>query len=142
MATRATRDSATTMPTEESPEVGVIVYADEPIFEAEHWIEDGEHVLRSTEFELVAGDSSLTAAVNRFVEDAEDLWGHLEETRDLTANELELVSLLAKRFRKILQVVEEIERRELERRIRISLRPRPLRSWHPQPSSSSQLSHA
>jgi hypothetical protein len=96
---------------------------------------------------LVAGAADMQCAIDRFVEGADDLWCVLEEQDDLTANELELVSLLASRFRRVLH---ELERQDMERRrrlISISLRRQrgsKLRTWHPIPpiqAGSSHLSH-
>jgi hypothetical protein len=135
-------------PTPDHPEIGMIGIAGLPTFEVEHWLEDGDYIFRSTEFELVAGAADMPSAIDRFVEGADDLWSILEEQDDLTANELELVSLIASRFRRVLH---ELERQDQERRrrlISISLprqRGQKLRTWHPThqiQSGSSHLSHA
>jgi hypothetical protein len=135
-------------PTPDHPDTGVIRIAGLPAFDVEHWVEDGAYIFRSTEFELVVGAPDMATAIDRFVEGADDLWSVLEEQDDLTANELELVSLLASRFR---MVLHELERREQERRrgrISISLhrqRGQRLRTWHPirqTPPGSSHLSPA
>jgi len=129
---------------EDLPEVGMICYADIPAFEVEHWIEDGDYVFRSTEFELVAGDADMATAIDRFVESADDLWSALEEQDDLTANELELVSLLASRFRRVLHELEKREEERRHRRISISLhrqRGQRLRTWHPKGQIQAGSSH-
>jgi hypothetical protein len=119
-----------------------------PAFEVEHWLEDGDYVFRSTEFELAAGAADMSGAIDRFVEGADDLWSTLEEQDDLTANELELVSLLASRFRRVLHELERQDQERRRRRISISLhrqRGQRLRTWHPisqTQAGSSQLSHA
>ncbi len=132
--------------TAERPERGTISYAGVPMFDAEHWVEAGDHVFRSTEFDLIAGDPDIGRAVDKFVEGADDLWSFLEEQENLTDGELELVSLLASRFHKVLH---ELDRRERSRRlIRISLprqRGEHLRTWRPAsptPGNSSHLSRA
>jgi len=129
---------------ENLPEIGTICYANIPVFEVEHWIEDGDYVFRSTEFELVAGDADMATAVDRFVEGADDLWNALEEQDDLTANELELVSLLASRFRRVLHELEKREEQRRHRRISISLhrqRGQRLRTWHPTGQTQAGSSH-
>ncbi|HXQ21187.1 MAG TPA: hypothetical protein VN812_05895 [Candidatus Acidoferrales bacterium] len=130
--------------TADLPEVGTICYAGIPAFEVEHWLEDGHYVFRSTEFELVAGDADMATAVDRFVEGADDLWNALEEQDDLTANELELVSLLASRFRRVLHELERREQRRRARRISFSLhrqRGQRLRTWHPAGRTQAGSSH-
>jgi hypothetical protein len=135
-------------PTPDHPETGMIGIAGIPTFEVEHWLEDGDYVFRSTEFELAAGATDMSAAIDRFVEGADDLWSTLEEQDDLTANELELVSLLASRFRRVLHELERQDQERRRRRISISLhrqRGQRLRTWHPirqTQAGSSQLSHA
>jgi hypothetical protein len=133
------------VPPAEHPERGAISYAG-AVFDVEHWVEGGEHVFRSTEFDLTVGDPDIRHAVDKFVEGADDLWSFLEEQEKLTEGELELVSLLASRFR---EVLHELDRRERspKRLIRISLprqRGEHLRTWRPAsptPGSSSHLSH-
>ena len=135
-------------PTVEHPEQGVIGSAGVPLFPVEHWVEDGEHVFHSSEFDLVVGDADFDAAIEKFIEGADDLWGFLEEQKNLTEGEIELVSLIASRFRALLQ---ELERRERARRrplITIRLPRRGverLGTWRPAnqtPDSSSHFSHA
>jgi hypothetical protein len=129
-------------PTADAPETGTICYADVPAFEVEHWIEDGHYVFRSTEFELAVGDSDMAGAIDRFVEGADDLWNALEEQGDLTPNELELVSLLASRFRQVLHELERREQESRQRRIKISLHPaQRLRTWHPTDRTQAGSSH-
>jgi len=122
-------------------ELGSICYAGIPAFEVEHWVEDGDYIFRSTEFELTVGDADINVAVDRFVEGADDLWSVLEEQDDLTANELELVSLLASRFRQVLHEFERREREQKRHRISVSLHRRRLRTWHPTDQTQAGSSH-
>lgn len=55
------------------PEEGELSLYGTRISGVEHWFEDGDHVLRSTEFDLIAGAPSLEEAAERFVESLEDL---------------------------------------------------------------------
>lgn len=142
--------------TEESPECGIVTAFDKTISLAEHWLEGGVHVLRSVEFDVIAGDEDFQAAIDQFAEKAEDLWIYLSKQERLTENENETFMLLADRFLEIYKLLEqrEVERREEQQRQRRRLpitinfnRPRgehPLRNWRPQsiPNSASQLSHA
>jgi hypothetical protein len=133
--------------TAERPEQGTIRYAGVPAFAVEHWVEGGDHVFRSTEFDLIAGDPDMRRAVDKFVEGADDLWSFLEEQEKLTEGELELVSLLASRFRKALHELDRVQTRKRPL-IAIHLpgqREEQLRTWRPAdqiPSNSSHLSHA
>ncbi|HEV3094970.1 MAG TPA: hypothetical protein VGY30_10705 [Solirubrobacteraceae bacterium] len=143
----ATDTSTPTAPTEEHPERGYISIMGIAVFQVEHWIDAGEHIFRSSEFDLIAADPDLKRAVDRFVENAEDLWSFIAGQDEPSENELELASLLGSRFQPILH---ELERREQEREHRLisisfARRRRQLRSWHPSsttPSNSSQLSLA
>lgn len=96
------------MPTAERPESGTIGSAGIPLFRVEHWLEGGDHVFRSTEFDMTIGAPDIGAAADRFIESAYDLWGFMEEQQNLTEGELQLASLLASRFRLLLA---EFERR-------------------------------
>jgi hypothetical protein len=131
-------------PTPDHPETGMIGIAGVPTFEVEHWLEDGHYVFRSTEFELVGGAADMPSAIDRFVEGADDLWSTLEEQDDLTANELELVSLLASRFRRVLHELERQDQERRKRLISISLhrqRGQRLRTWHPLRQTQAGSSH-
>lgn len=119
--------------TEESPEYGFVTALDIVISAAEHWIEDGVHVLRSTEFDVTAGDPDFRTAIEVFGQKTEDLWAYLGELDGLTENENETFLVLAPRFREVLQ---ELERREQVRRrkiVSVTLRRRRdhLRDWQP-----------
>jgi hypothetical protein len=115
------RDTPRHAATSDAPEEGVLRFGGVPVFAVDHWVEGDEHVFRSKEFPLTVGDPDITRAVDRFVESAEDMWGFLEEQDHLTGNELELVSLLAQRFRRMLRVLLEREEQRHEE----------LRSWQP-----------
>lgn len=77
------------MPTAERPESGTIGSAGVPLFTVEHWLEDGEHVFRSAEFDMTVGAPDIGAAADRFIESAYDLWGFMEEQQNLTEGELQ-----------------------------------------------------
>jgi hypothetical protein len=113
MAETAEQVRAAAEPSEAAPERGRISAFGICLSEAEHWVEDGIHVIRSTEFDLVAGDPDFRRAVEMFGEKAEDLWWFLSELDTITDNENETFLVLAPRF---MQVFKELERRESERR--------------------------
>ena len=127
-------------PTEENPDRGrVAAVGGVVLSDAEHWVEDGVHVIRSTEFPVIAGADDFDGAVDQFGEKLEDLWLYLSEIETLTDNENELFLALAPRFR---DIYRELERREAERQRRIiilNLRRRGahLRNWVSTPEHSS-----
>ncbi len=133
---------------EAAPEYGCVVAFDTIVSFAEHWQEDGIHVLRSLDFDVIAGDADLQKAIDQFVEKAEDLWSYLSNLEIISDNENEMFLKLAPRF---LEIYKELERREARRRervvsINVRLRQRGenhLRNWRPSiPASVSQPSHA
>ena len=105
-------DADNKQPTETSPEYGVVTALDKPISLAEHWIEDDVHVIRSMEFDVIAGHGDFQLAVDQFAEKAEDLWIYLSKQEGITDNENETFLLLADRF---LEIYKELERREMRR---------------------------
>lgn len=130
--------------TEATPERGQVTAFGLLLSEAEHWIEDGIHVVRSSEFDLIAGDQDFMVAVNSLGEKTEDLFWYLGEQESLTENENETFLLLAPRFMGIFQ---ELERRETARRKTFSVnfrRRTQIRDWLPESThnTSSQPSLA
>jgi hypothetical protein len=132
-----------------APEYGCVVAFDTIVSFAEHWEEDGVHVLRSLDFDVISGDTDLDKAIDQFVEKAEDLWSYLSGLETISENENETFLKLAPRF---LNIYKELERREASRRKRVvsinfgRIRQRgehQLRNWRPSiPASVSQPSHA
>jgi hypothetical protein len=133
--------------TEAAPEYGRIVAFDTTVSFAEHWEEDGIHILRSMDFDVTAGEADFQKAVDQFVEKAEDLWSYLSNLETISDNENEMFLKMAPRF---LEIYKELERREAKRRERIvsisfgRLRQRgehSLRNWRPSiPASASRPS--
>lgn len=142
----STHPAEQAMPTAERPESGTIGSAGVPLFKVEHWLEDGDHVFRSIEFDMTIGAPDIGAAADRFIESAYDLWGFMEEQQNLTEGELQLASLLASRFRLLLAELERRERARRRRLIAISIPRRGhLGTWRAADQtldSSSHLSHA
>ena len=101
--------------TEGAPDPGCAVSFGILVSEGEHWVEEGVHVIRSTEFDVIAGDPDFDRALDQFVDKHEDLWGYLSGLEELTDNENETFLKLAPRF---LAIHRELERREEERRKR------------------------
>ena len=133
-----------TVPSEEASVLGCAEWLGVPVSEGERWVEDGVHVIRSTEVDVIAGDPDFDQAVEQFIQKVEDLFLYLSTVEELSDNENETYLRLAPRF---LRVYKELERREEERRRRLisisfgRLRQRGehYRNWHPistpQPSS-------
>ncbi|MGB7589471.1 MAG: hypothetical protein WBM00_12275 [Solirubrobacterales bacterium] len=124
-------------PTEASPEYGCVVAFDTNVSFAEHWEEDGIHILRSLDFDVTSGDTDFQKAVDQFVEKAEDLWSYLSGLETTGANENEMFLIMAPRF---LEIYRKLERRETKWRESVvsinfgRLRQRgehSLRSWRP-----------
>lgn len=134
--------------TEAKPEYGCVEVFDKLVSFAEHWEENGIHVIRSLDFDVTAGDADFHRAIDQFVEKAEDLWSYLSGLESISDNENEMFLKLAPRF---LEIYKELERREARRRERVisinlgRLRQRgeqSLRNWRPSiPASVSQPSH-
>jgi hypothetical protein len=126
-------------PTEDNPEIGAISVVGVPVFSpVQHWVEAGDHVFRSPELGVVAGDRDLRRAVDVFVGKVHDLRDFLNDLEDPTDSERELLGAINAR---LAALTEALERREEERRAKlISLsiggmrrigRGQSLRSWRP-----------
>jgi hypothetical protein len=133
-------------PTEAAPEEGHIELLGVPMFPVQHWVEAGDHVFRSEELGVVAGDPDLDAAVDKFAAKVEDLAGYLNTLDDATEDEHELLAAITERY---VRLVRELEEREESRRkkfvdIQFGRRRRRARTWHrgTTPSNSSRLSPA
>jgi hypothetical protein len=100
MTAHATRTAPLSGPTETDAEFGEVVMFGVTLTEAERWVEDGEHVVRSTEFGVVAGAPTLPDAVDRLCETLKDLADHItaEPMAELTPEELERATTLYHRL--------------------------------------------
>lgn len=143
------------MVTEADPELGSASLslgdAEIMLSAGERWVEpDGEHVIRSVEFDVIAGGATFDEALSKFIDGIFDFAVYLSELDDRADNEDEMFQLLAPRM---LRVSRELERCYESRRkkpwISINL-PRRRRShedgrgWHPssRPLGSQRPSHA
>lgn len=141
-------------PTETSPDLGTITAVELLVSQAAHWIEEGVHILRSTEFDVIAAHEEFDRAVDLFVEKAQDLYDYLAEKEGISDNEAETFLLLHSRLFPIYKALErrELEREEKQRRVRLitvnlkrrNRRGAHLRTWRPHstPASASQLLNA
>jgi hypothetical protein len=99
-----------TAPTEEAPELGHVVAAGVNISEGLHWLEDGVHVIRSSEFDLMGQGDDLDEAVDSFVGQALDLlWYFNEEIErgEATDHEIRLAGVLGGRLAQAYRHVSE-----------------------------------
>jgi hypothetical protein len=135
----------TTDPTEDAPEQGQIGWFGVVVSEVAHWVEDGDFVFRSLEFDVEAGDPELERAVSKFIDNTSDFRAYLDALDDRGENEEEMLQLLNSRFSRIAGELERRERARQERLINISFGRRRRRGdhfrvWHPNstaPRSSS-----
>ena len=138
--------------TEDAPEFGRVHIFEVTVSEGERWIEDGVHIIRSTEFELLGQGDSVGEAVEDFIGHAVDYHMYLArlvQENDATEHEARVLGELSRRF---VEAYEE-SRKDSERRdsrlftLTLNLgrrhsRQRP-QHWHPSPRNiSSTLSHA
>ncbi len=105
------------VPSEGQPEVGAILYRDTGVAIASvyHWIDDGLHVFRSSEFDLIAAAENEQEAVNQFVDNLEDrleLIANLDED-EVTEDEAQLFRQVTERFFEAWRILEERERRRV-----------------------------
>ena len=121
---------ASALPTEDVPEYGRVTTAGIVLSEAAHWIEEGAHVIRSSEFELIGEGDDLEEAVRDFVGHALDLVDYLKteiERGEATEREVRVAGLLGARlgqaYRQVAAEQEELERQR-DRFIAISWRRR------------------
>jgi hypothetical protein len=106
-------------PTEEAPEHGRVVAAGVTVSDGVHWLEDGVHVIRSSEFDLMGQGDDLDDAVTDFIGQALDLLWYLNgeiERDEATDHEIRLAGVLGARLAQAYrQVSEEREAREKQR---------------------------
>lgn len=104
MANTSEQAVVTAEPTETSPEIGQVSSGGVVLSRGERWVEDdGTHVIRSTEFQVVGEGGTLEQAVEIFVDNTFELALYLAELVDdgrATENEREMMSALASRVLK------------------------------------------
>jgi hypothetical protein len=108
--------------------------------------EHGDYVIRSSEFDVIAGGGSFQEALHKFVRGVIDFAAYLGELEDLAENEEEMFHRLAPRIAKVAQEFERVDSNSQRQPIVVSLRRRrkPPEQWHPSSRlhGSRQLSHA
>lgn len=133
------------LPTRKTPEPGWLLLLDQPITQAEHWVEDGLHYVYSTDFGLTVSDEDFDEVLLKLGEAIEDYLKYLEEIppKELADNERAMLGLIRKRFSQAIEALDRI-RTELERH-RLPTTPasrQPVAShWYPvEPSKQNQYS--
>jgi hypothetical protein len=119
--------AATPSPTAEAPDAGMVCVHGVRLSSAVRWIEGGEHVIRSTEFDLLASGQALEDAVNAFVDNAEDqvrFVADLIRQERATEHEVEAASLLMQRFLSAYEHIEQELQEAYRPRRMLSLRRR------------------
>jgi hypothetical protein len=97
-------------PTEEAPDLGCVVAAGVTLSEGMHWLEDGAHVIRSSEFELIGEGDDLDEAVRSFIGHALDLLAYLTEEierGEATDHEIRVAGVLGSRLAQAYRKVSE-----------------------------------
>jgi hypothetical protein len=130
MTENAAAAGATAAPTSENPQVGVIAVQigehQVPISSVCYWVEDdGTHVFRSSEFDCQAEAQDEWGAVQKFVDNAEDLFRFLDDVVDAgRATDGEKVTLikLSRRFFEIYEASQLEEEAKSNHRVRNLLR--------------------
>jgi hypothetical protein len=90
----------TRIPTAEEPFLGDVALGGSVISEALYWVEDDQHVLRSTEFDVIADGATFDEALGRFVQNAEDFADYIADlgAAEITPAEADVAVALLERF--------------------------------------------
>lgn len=115
--------------TEQTAEAGCILSPQGVLLAvAERWFEDGLHVIRSTELDLIAEDPNPKAVVDVFVDNLLDYLGGLAELGDeVTEHEKQIGAIFAPRLFEAARQSEIANRRP---RVQVRLRQREQRTGH------------
>lgn len=106
------------LPTEESPQVGFACMFGVELSEAEYFVLDGDHVIRSREFDVIAGAPTFGRALERFNDEVLNFALYLSDLDDPAPNDEEMFHRLTPRLLRIMRAIEEQERAQRGRRRR------------------------
>jgi len=109
--------STSALPTREHPEPGVYGIFDVEIARGEYWFEDGEYVIRSTEFDVIAAGPTFAEALSNFGDNVIAFAVYLAELADPAENEVEMLGLLAPRLVRLMRSAKRAESRARRRRL-------------------------
>lgn len=94
-------------PTEDAPQVGVATMFGIELSEAEYFVRDGEHVIRSREFDVIAGGDYFWVALARFNRAVVEYGVHLGDLGDYAENEEQAFHALAPRLMRLMRERDE-----------------------------------
>ncbi len=134
------------LPTEESPEQGVLTAAGVELAQAEFWVDGEDFVIRSIEFPVISGGVSFEDALCKFGDSVVDFAVYLSEIETLTADEARMLETLVSRIVRMSQELEGIQEAENRKLLQVKLSSRRrghhVRQWLPrsgQPTSRAPL---
>jgi len=119
--------ATTSPPTADAPDLGVIGLGGVEISQVAYWVEDGEHVFRSTEYDVIGADLDFNRAVVKFIENSEDYARFIADRfkeNDASIDEAEVALTLIQRFAEVYQRQRDSAQEDARRLIRIPRRRR------------------
>lgn len=127
-------ETSTPVPTADSPAFAEIGANGVVLSKVAYWHEDGDHVIRSTEFDVIAGHADLDEAIRRFVVNTLGYAALLAQSEDRTEDDLATVLLIYQRAADFMREIEENQRPLRRRRLlrfgrRGGYGPRTKRGW-------------
>lgn len=122
---RTTRAEVPAM-TADNPHVGSIGWGDIVLSRVAYWREDGDHVFRSLEYDVIAADSDPYRAVHGFVQNSVEYARLLSSADERTPEDVELANTIMGRLVAILEAIQLGDERErpILRRLRHGRRRR------------------
>lgn len=120
-------------PTAEAPGIGTISAFGVTLTRAQHWVEDGCHVLQSLEFQVTVYADGFDEALEKLGDGVLSYALYLSEIEDRAANENEMLAVLMPRVTEFAKRLDECERDAERHVIRHALLRRSRhtrREWH------------
>lgn len=103
----ALRDSSTSaQPTSENPATIAFGTGDIVLSRVAYWHEDGQHVIRSLEYDVIAASEDLFTAIRKFALNTVEYARMLSEAEDRTPEDAELASMIFDRLGAVLAEIE------------------------------------
>jgi hypothetical protein len=106
---------------EDAPGLGTVECWGVSLTEAERWVEDGEWVIRSREFDVLGAGATFEDALERFGDNIIDFAVYLAELDDLGENEEEMLHALGPRVLRLAQKIKEHEQVQRRKPVRVQL---------------------
>jgi hypothetical protein len=119
-------------PTVDDPESGEIRVRGVILSAVAYWREDGVHVFRSTEYDVIAADEDRDTAARTFIEKSEDYAEFLSDSDgDPTEDDIAIATMIVHRLLEGYAGPEDADcRRELLARVGERVRSAVEQSWH------------